>query len=222
MIARSGTTAYATALLLGVAACAIFSTRSAAADPALDAQFRHMLLEDFRSRGVATIDRLDQDEVQKLCTDTRDRPSGATAQTLLKRQEERIRWPDDGRFMGDWRAGEKLAQEGRGMTWADRPGGPTGGSCYGCHRISPSEISFGTIGPSLLHLGRDRGSTPQMQRYVYGHIYNAKAYNLCSYMPRFGTSGALTQQQIRDLVALLLDPGSSVNTRNQPDRPKPP
>ena len=50
-----------------------------------------------------------------------------------------------------------------------------------------------------------------MQRYVYGKIYNAKAYNLCSQMPRFGHSGTLTEQQIKDLVALLLDPGSPVN-----------
>jgi len=197
--------------MLAATACAAFATHADAADSALDARFRQMLLDDFRARGVAGMDRLDQDDVQKLCTDTRDRPRGAAVQALLKHQQELIRWPEDGRFLGDWRAGEKLAQEGRGMTWADRPGGPTGGSCYGCHRISPAEISFGTIGPSLLHLGRDRGSSPQMQRYVYGHIYNAKAYNLCSYMPRFGTSGALTEQQIKDLVALLLDTDSPVN-----------
>jgi sulfur-oxidizing protein SoxX len=30
-------------------------------------------------------------------------------------------------------------------------------------------------------------------------------------MPRFGPSGTLTAQQIKDLVALLLDPASPVN-----------
>jgi sulfur-oxidizing protein SoxX len=30
-------------------------------------------------------------------------------------------------------------------------------------------------------------------------------------MPRFGYSGTLTEQQIKDLVALLLDPNSPVN-----------
>jgi sulfur-oxidizing protein SoxX len=30
-------------------------------------------------------------------------------------------------------------------------------------------------------------------------------------MPRFGHVGALTEQQIKDLVALLMDPGSPVN-----------
>ena len=42
-------------------------------------------------------------------------------------------------------------------------------------------------------------------------IYNAKAFNLCSTMPRFGHSGTLTEKQIKDLVALLLDPNSPVN-----------
>ena len=209
------------ALALAVGAtCAPVALR--AADTALDAQFKQLLQRDFRARASAGMDRLEQDVVQRICTDSRDRPPAAERETPLKEQMALIRWPSDGRFLGDWRAGEKIAQEGRGMTWSDRPGGPAGGSCYGCHQISPQEIAFGTIGPSLLHLGRDRGTSAQMQRYVYGHIYNAKAYNLCSYMPRFGTSGALTQQQIRDLVALLLDPESPVNTRNQPDRPKPP
>jgi len=50
-----------------------------------------------------------------------------------------------------------------------------------------------------------------VQHYVYGKIYNAKAYNLCSQMPRLGASGTLTPEQIKDLVALLLDPASPVN-----------
>ena len=54
-------------------------------------------------------------------------------------------------------------------------------------------------------------SDADVQRYVYGKIYNAKAYNLCTQMPRFGASGTLTPQQIKDLVGLLLDPASPVN-----------
>ena len=56
-----------------------------------------------------------------------------------------------------------------------------------------------------------RGNGPDMQKYAYGKIYNSKAYNACSHMPRLGYSGTLTEQQIRDLVALLLDPASPVN-----------
>ena len=91
------------------------------------------------------------------------------------------------------------------------PPGVAGGSCYNCHQLSPAEASYGTIGPSLLAFGKVRGNTTEVQRYVYGKIYNAKAYNLCSQMPRLGASGTLTPEQIKDLVALLLDPASPVN-----------
>jgi sulfur-oxidizing protein SoxX len=122
-----------------------------------------------------------------------------------------VKYPADGVLMGDWKKGESLAQSGRGFTWTDKPGLPVGGNCYNCHQISPKEISFGTIGPSLFQIGKIRGNTPEMQKYVYSKIYNAKGYNLCSDMPRFGHVGALTPEQIKDLVALLLDPESPVN-----------
>ena len=67
------------------------------------------------------------------------------------------------------------------------------------------------LGPTLLAFGKKRGGGADMQKYVYGKIYNAKAYNLCSQMPRLGYSGTLTEQQIKDLVGLLLDPESPVN-----------
>ena len=50
--------------------------------------------------------------------------------------------------------------------------------------------------------------------YVYRDmckLWNAKAYNACSDMPRFGHAGILNEQQIRDVMALLLDPQSPVN-----------
>ena len=50
-----------------------------------------------------------------------------------------------------------------------------------------------------------------MQKYTYNKIFNAKAYNACSEMPRFGHVDALKPEQIKDLVALLLDPESPVN-----------
>jgi sulfur-oxidizing protein SoxX len=97
------------------------------------------------------------------------------------------------------------------MSWSDGAAEANGGSCYNCHQIGPKETSFGNIGNSLRQFGRTRGNSEQMQKYVYGKIYNAKASNLCSNMPRFGHSGTLSEQQIKDLVALLLDPNSPVN-----------
>ena len=123
-----------------------------------------------------------------------------------------VKYPADGKLMGDWKEGEKLAQSGRGFTWTDEPGLPVGGNCYNCHQIRPKETSYGTIGPSLYQFGKLRGNTADMQKYVYSKIYNAKAYNLCSEMPRFGHIGALKpSSRSRHLVALLLDPESPVN-----------
>ena len=47
--------------------------------------------------------------------------------------------------------------------------------------------------------------------YTWGKIWNSKAYNACSNMPRAGHMGILSETQIRHVVALLLDPNSPVN-----------
>jgi L-cysteine S-thiosulfotransferase len=169
-----------------------------------------VLQRDFQARGQATMDRVVQDGLQRLCTDTNDRPPGDVARQLEADQMKTIAFPA-GNLIGDWKNGERIAQNGRGLQWTDPAGATGGGSCYNCHQISPQESSHGTLGPSLLKFGWMRGSGPEMQRYVYGKIYNAKAYNLCSTMPRLGHSGTLTPEQIKDLVGLLLDPASPVN-----------
>jgi sulfur-oxidizing protein SoxX len=47
--------------------------------------------------------------------------------------------------------------------------------------------------------------------YTWGKIWNAKAYNACSNMPRFGHMGMLSEQQMKAPDGLLLDPKSPVN-----------
>ena len=172
-----------------------------------------MMKRDFKAKGIATTDRLHEDGVQAVCNRSGDNPPKDIAARLEKDQLDNVRYPADGKLMGDWKAGEKLAQSGRGMTWSDKAGVPGGGNCYNCHQIAPAETSFGTLGPSLYQFGKTRGSGPDMQKYVYGKSWNAKAFNLCSAMPRFGHANALTEQQIKDLVALLLDPQSPVNSK---------
>ena len=171
---------------------------------------QNVLQRDFHPRGQATMERVVQDGVQRVCTESNDRPPAGLAKQLEADQMKTIRFPQ-GSLIGDWKAGERIAQNGRGLQWTDAPGAAAGGSCYNCHQLSPQEASHGTLGPSLLGFGAKRGNGPEMQRYVYGKIYNAKAYNLCSQMPRLGHSGTLTPEQIKDLVALLLDPASPVN-----------
>jgi sulfur-oxidizing protein SoxX len=169
-----------------------------------------VMQRDLRARGQATMDRVVQDGVQRVCTESSDRPPAEFAKQLEADQMKTIAFPQ-GSLIGDWKNGERIAQDGRGLQWTDKPGAPGGGSCYNCHQLSPKEASFGTIGPSLYRFGALRGNGPEVQKYVYGKIYNAKAYNLCSQMPRLGYSGTLTEEQIKDLVGLLLDPASPVN-----------
>jgi sulfur-oxidizing protein SoxX len=169
-----------------------------------------VLQRDFHSRGQATMERVVQDGVQRVCTESNDRPPAELAKMLEADQMKTIAFPE-GSLIGDWKRGEQIAQSGRGLQWTDSAGSASGGSCYNCHQVSPQETSHGTLGPSLLGFGKVRGNGLEMQRYVYGKIYNAKAYNLCSQMPRLGYSGTLTAEQIKDLVALLLDPASPVN-----------
>ena len=188
---------------------ALLAATAARAEPTAHDVTR-VLQRDFHPRGQATMDRVVQDGLQRICTETHDKPPAQVAKTLEADQLKTIVYPQ-GSLMGDWKRAEKMAQDGRGAMWSDKPGAPAGGSCYNCHQLSPNEASYGTLGPSLLGFGNKRGNGPDMQRYVYGKIYNAKAYNACSQMPRLGHSGTLSPEQIKDLVGLLLDPASPVN-----------
>ena len=166
----------------------------------------------FSERGQAKLDRLDQDEAQRLCSipPSAKLPKDVAA-ALEKANLATIKYPADGKLLGSWREGEKVAQSGIGKQYSDDPAKPSGANCYACHQLTKEEISFGTIGPSLFNFGRVRGSGEAIQRYVYGKVYNSQAFSACSNMPRFGHNRIQTEQQIKDVTALLLDPNSPVN-----------
>lgn len=187
-----------------------------------DARAQDAVKSSFRSEASVSVDRvLVIDETNRLCSaaDVAGKPlDKKTADSIQATNLKTIKWPSDGRFIGDWKEGEKLAQSGRGLTWTDDAKTPNGGNCYNCHQIDKKEISFGTIGPSLYNYGKLRGvkdpnsaSAKPIVEYTWGKIWNSKAYNACSNMPRAGHMGILTEGQIRDIVALLLDPKSPVN-----------
>ena len=210
--------AAASVLALAVVGCA--SSGPSAADA--DQLTQDMIHAAFHARGIATLDRVTGiDETLRLCNaaDVAGKPlDAATARRLEAENLKTVKWPSDGKFLGDWKKGEAIAQSGRGLTWTDQAGAVNGGNCYNCHQITKEEISFGTIGPSLYHYGKNRGVTDpaspasrQVVEYTWGKIWNAKAYNACSNMPRAGHMGNITEQQIRDVMALLLDPASPVN-----------
>lgn len=178
-------------------------------------------LASFHSKGIAKADRLKQDDSNRLCSeaDASGKPIDAeTAKAIEAANLKVIHWPENGQFLGDWKKGEKVAQSGKGMTWKDKTTSNNGGNCYNCHQINKTEVSYGTIGPSLWNYGKLRGvtdpnsaATKPIVEYTWGKIWNARAYSACSNMPRAGHNGVLTEDQVRDIMALLLDPKSPVN-----------
>ena len=203
---RTSTTAVFVGIAAIAAGCASMSDQEASSK-ALE-----MMKSSFSERGQAKLDRLDQDSAQRLCSKP---PAQELAKDVAARIEQEnlasIRYPADGKLIGDWKSGERIAQSGIGKQFSDDPKVPSGANCYACHQISKAEISYGTIGPSLYNFGKLRGTSEEIQRYAYGKVYNAQAFSACSNMPRFGHNGILTEQQMKDLTALLLDPNSPVN-----------
>lgn len=202
--------------LAGLSACA-----AVAPEPDFDALLAQMMNTSFRDQGIAKVERLQQDQTNAECSKAQGQAlPEARSKAIEAANLATVKLPSDGQFIGDWKAGEKLAQNGRGMTWSDASPATAanGGNCYNCHQLSKAEISFGTIGPSLYNYGRSRGvadpaspAARSVVEYTWGKLYNAKAYNACSDMPRFGHAGMLDEAQLKHLMALLLDPKSPVN-----------
>ena len=187
----------------------------------LDKLTKDIVARSFRAEGQAQLDRVNPDEDNLLCAQA-DQTGVAINEKLATAIEARnmqtIKAPADGKFLGDFKEGEKIAQSGSGKTWTDKADAANGGNCYNCHQISKEELSYGTLGPSLYNYGKMRGvvnpSSPESKpivEYTWGKIMNPRAYNACSSMPRFGHKGVLTEMQIKHVMALLLDPASPVN-----------
>ena len=208
------------ALALPVAALlAACSTGPSSSD--YDKMTADVIKASFVERGIAKLDRLDQDMANQACWSSAvsgkpldDKMTKAIEDAEMKT----VKWPADGKFLGDWKEGERIAQSGRGLTWSDTADGANGGNCYNCHQISKQEISFGTLGPSLYNYGKLRGvadpaspASKAIVEYTWGKLWNARAYNACSQMPRVGHKGILNEKQLKDVMALLLDPKSPVN-----------
>jgi len=188
----------------------------------LNALSERIVKSSFRDQDHVKLTRLTEtDETNRACSeaDVAGKPlDDKTARAIEAVNMKTIKWPSDGKFIGDWKEGEKIAQSGRGLTWSDSATMESGGNCYNCHQIDKKEISYGTIGPSLYNYGKIRGvsdpaspGSKAMVEYTWGKVWNAKAYNACSNMPRAGHMGILNEAQVRHIVGLLLDPKSPVN-----------
>ncbi len=157
--------------------------------------------------------RLAPDETMKQCVANDNLPPKAVGDAIMAREKATIQYPTDGKLVGDWKKGETLAQSGFGLRFTDYPARdrPNGGNCYACHQLTKTEVSYGTIGPSLLAYGKIRNFGEAETKAAYEKIYNPHASYPCSLMPRLGNNKVLTIEQIKDAVALLMSPDSPVN-----------
>jgi sulfur-oxidizing protein SoxX len=205
-MSRSVTLAFSAFLIAAAAA-------SAQQKPAMDqATVDAAMHAAFPRANADWLSRLKGDPTMQSCSADRDAPPAAVARTIETREKATIEYPTDGKLIGDWRKGEQLAQSGYGLRFTDYP--PTrdnGGNCYACHQLTRQEVSYGTIGPSLLEYGKIRKFSESETKVAYEKIYNSHATFPCSLMPRFGANKVLTIEQIKDIVALLMSPDSPVN-----------
>lgn len=169
------------------------------------------LVESMTAYRQAGMERLKQDPMQAACS--RPRYADLTAaelEAVLDAARAGVELPADRTYLGDWARGAEVASSGRGLQFSDDPAEVNGGNCYACHQLDPREVAYGTIGPSLTGYGA-RGRSQAMLEYTWSKLWDPHATLPCSHMPRFGAQGILTMQQLRDVMAYLLDPDSPVN-----------
>jgi len=200
---------------LGTAAALLLATLMSSAQTQLavdSTKVDAMVAAAFPTAPADWRSRFDQDETMKQCSMHHNLPPKGVGDAIMARERARIEYPADNQLVGDWKKGEAVAQSGYGLRFTDYPQRqPNGGNCYACHQLTKAEVSYGTIGPSLLNYGKIRNFGQAETKAVYDKIYNAQAAYPCSNMPRLGANKVLTIEQIKDAVALVMSPDSPVN-----------
>jgi sulfur-oxidizing protein SoxX len=196
------------ALSVAHVATATAQTAAKPVDPALVEKY---LESTFGKAPAEWQARIKPDETLQACNKFRNNVPAAEAEKINARETARVVYPADGKLLGNWKEGRKVANNGRGGQFSDKPGIASGGNCYACHQLEKSELSFGTIGPSLTNYGKDRNYAPDAIKLAWAKVYDSQSQAACSNMPRFGANQVLTEAQIKDVMALLFDPESPVN-----------
>ena len=89
-------------------------------------------------------ERIVPDETLKTCNAFHNNVPAKEAEAITKRELARVVYPADGKFLGNWKEGQKVANNGRGGQFSDPPDTVAGGNCYACHQLEKTEVSFGT------------------------------------------------------------------------------
>ena len=76
-----------------------------------DPKFNKMMQDSFRAEGIAGLNRIEQDATQKFCSDPQfanSKQGEAMREKIQKMNMDTIQQPSDGKYIGDWKNGEKL------------------------------------------------------------------------------------------------------------------
>ena len=161
--------------------------------------------------------RAQQDAEQAMCSKhPHDKPTSEEAARIVEAARAGLKYPADGKLAGDWKIGERLVVNGVGQRVREgrvEKVKENGALCINCHALDPREVNAGNLGPALTGYGAQRGNSDAVVKYTYEKIYNAWVYYPCSNMPRLGSSGFLSPEQIAHVVAYLVDPQSPVNRK---------
>jgi sulfur-oxidizing protein SoxX len=202
--------ALAAAVVATVMGCASFPTAEESRTVG-----EEMVREAYPGMPETLTRRTIQDADQKLCSTIGGaRLTADEAAQVVQSARASMRYPDGGRLAGDWKTGERLANDAVGMRVRDgrvEQVKENGALCINCHALDPKEVNAGNLGPPLSGYGVRNGNSEAAVKYAYEKIYNAWVYFPCSNMPRLGHNGFLTPQQIAHVVAYLTDPQSPVN-----------
>ena len=104
--------------VISLALATILMQGSAMAQQKNDPKFNKMMKDGFRADGIAGLERIDQDETQKFCSDPVFASSKQGEKMRVKIQKinmDSIKQPSDGKYIGDWKKGEAIAQSGRAL-----------------------------------------------------------------------------------------------------------
>ncbi len=192
----------------------IFGAFALSASPAfaIDAKIvDDVMTQTFGKAPAPWPERMVLDETEVACTATRSNPDAKTAVSIQTREEKTVVFPADSNLLGDWKSGFKVANTGTGLQFSDKDNAYIGGNCYACHQMDPKELSFGTLGPSLVAYGKERQGDKDAMKAAWIKLYNSNATVACSMMPRFGLKRVLSEQQLKDVMAYLFAPESPVN-----------
>jgi cytochrome c2 len=143
--------------------------------------------------------------------------SAKELEELQQQQKQTIIYPNNTNNItsaNDWSSLPKTANSVNGKKLV--------ATCANCHALPDNDYSSAksNMGPSLVYLRNIliQKETAALYQYVYEKIYNAKAFHLCSAMPRFGAKKVLKPEEITDIISYLFAPNNGDNQNNSSNK----